>query len=58
MELNPSLPVRKKGVRNHKTIIEACNLSFSYVNYEEEEIAALKDVSLNVKKGSFSRDRT
>jgi ABC-type cobalamin/Fe3+-siderophores transport system ATPase subunit len=36
-----------------KPIIEACNLSFSYVNYEEEEIAALKDVSLNVKKGEF-----
>ncbi|MGI5852135.1 MAG: energy-coupling factor transporter ATPase [Caldicoprobacterales bacterium] len=36
-----------------KPIIEACNLSFSYVNYEDEEIAALKDVTLNVKKGEF-----
>ncbi|HZJ57426.1 MAG TPA: energy-coupling factor transporter ATPase [Clostridia bacterium] len=36
-----------------KSIIEASNVGFSYINYEEEEIAALKDVSLDVKKGEF-----
>lgn len=43
----------REGVGIIKSIIEASNVGFSYINYEEEEIAALKDVSLDVKKGEF-----
>lgn len=36
-----------------KPIIEVREVSFKYVNYEEEEIAALDAVTLDVQKGEF-----
>ncbi|NLJ41792.1 MAG: hypothetical protein GX352_09345, partial [Clostridiales bacterium] len=43
-----------KGVRALlRPIIEIFDVSFSYVNYEEEEIKALDAVTLEVQKGEF-----
>lgn len=43
----------RKGEGTIKPIIEVENVSFKYTNYEEEEITALDNISLDIKKGEF-----
>ena len=43
----------KRGIDILEPIIKAENLGFNYINQEEEQTAALKDIDIEIKKGEF-----